>query len=200
MIRIHGIPRSRAFRNIWAAEEAGIAYEVVPTDFAGAKDPAQARLHANGKLPTLEDGALILQESLAINLHIAMKAGAPLMPAGDDMSRVLQWSFFAATECEPSMMRWAYNTVIRPPEQRIAAEVSAGIADLTPRLAELEAYLVGRAWLVGASFSIADCNLACVLYPGWRNGYDFSAAPGVKAWLERCFNRPAALRARATRE
>ena len=30
MLKIHGIARSRAFRCIWAAEEAGLAYEVIP--------------------------------------------------------------------------------------------------------------------------------------------------------------------------
>ncbi|MCX7371691.1 MAG: glutathione S-transferase family protein [Alphaproteobacteria bacterium] len=200
MLRIHGIPRSRALRNIWTAEEAGLAYEVVPTGFDAAKDPVLGHIHPAGKVPALEDGPLILQESLAINLHIAMKAGAPLMPQGDDLSRTLQWTMFAGTEAEPQIMAWAYNTYVRPPEQRNPAEAARGLSETLPRLAFVEAHLAGRDWLVGSAFSVADLNLASVYYGAWLNGFDFAASPRVKAWLDRCLTRPAAKAARALRE
>lgn len=200
MLRIHGIPRSRAFRNIWAALEARLPYEVVPTGFDDAKHPDRARIHPDGRVPALEDGTLVLRESLAINLHIAQKAGPPLMPQGDDGSRVFQWTLFAATEIEPAIMRWAYNTYIRAAEQRVPAEAQAGIAEIAPRLAVLEAHLAGRDWLIGSTFTAADLNLAGVLYGAWANRFDFSAYPRTKAWLDRCFERDAARAARAMRE
>jgi len=51
MLRIHGIPRSRAFRNIWTAEEAGLPYQLVRTGSDAAKDPALAHMHPAGKVP-----------------------------------------------------------------------------------------------------------------------------------------------------
>ncbi len=105
MLRIHGVPRSRAFRCIWAAEEARQPYEVVPVGFDGAtKTEAYGALNPNRTVPTLQDGDLVLFESLAINLHIAGKAGPPLMPppGGGDTARVLQWTLWAATEIEPT--------------------------------------------------------------------------------------------------
>ncbi|MBS7791859.1 glutathione S-transferase family protein [Roseococcus sp. SDR] len=201
MIRIHGTPKSRAFRCIWAAEEAGQPYEVVPTGFGpGIKSPAHLRVNPNGKIPAMEDGALVLFESLAINLHIAAKAGAPLMPAGDDASRALQWTLWAATEAEPAAMQWAYNTYIRPPEERDPGQAAAGAAGLNARLDVLEGQLGANPWLLGEAFTIADCNLGGVLYGAWANKFDFGGHTRVKAWLERCFNRPAALAARALRD
>jgi glutathione S-transferase len=201
MLRIHGIARSRAFRCIWAAEEAGLAYEVVPVGFGPGLAAAMAGINPNGKIPALEDGGLLLFESLAINLHIAGKAGAPLMPAGDDASRVLQWTLWAATEAEPAAMQWAYNTFIRPADQRDPALAAAGAEALAARLAVLEAHLArGGPWLLGAGFTIADCNLAGVLYGAAMNGFDFGPCPGVKAWLDACLTRPAALAARRQRE
>lgn len=200
MLKIHGIAKSRAFRCIWAAEEAGLAYEVIPVGFGPELKAAVAAVNPNGKIPALQDGELTLFESLAINLHIAAKAGAPLMPAGDDASRVLQWTLWAATEAEPAMMQWAYNTYIRPPEQRDAAQAKAGAEAAAQRLQVLEAHLAGRATLVGGGFTIADLNLAAVLYGAWLNGFDLAAFPKVKAWLDACLTRPAALAARKLRE
>jgi glutathione S-transferase len=113
---------------------------------------------------------------------------------------VLQWSLWAATEAEPHVMRWAYNAFLRPPADRIAAEAALGKEATDQRLAVLESELASRDYLVGNGFTIADLNLASVLYGAFMNGYDFSAFPKTKAWLARCLERPAAKRARAQRE
>lgn len=201
MLIIHGVPKSRAFRCLWAAEESGLPYENVPVGFGPEmRTGAFAALNPNAKIPALQDGALVLFESLAINLHIAAKAGAPLMPSGDDASRVLQWTLWAATEIEPNIMQWAYHTIMRPPEQRDPALAAAGAEAVRQRLKVLEGQLADRPFLLGQQFTIADCNLAGVLYGSWFNGFDYSASPRVKAWLDACLNRPAALRARKLRE
>ena len=201
MLKIHGIPRSRAFRCIWAAEEAGQPYEVVPLGFApGFKLERPLAINPNNKIPALEDGDLVLFESLAINLHIASKAGALLMPAGDDASRVMQWTLWTATEIEAHVMRWGYNTYLKPETERVASEAAAGKEALDLRLAVLESELAQRPFLVGQAFTVADVNLACVLYAPWANKYDLAPFPKVKAWLDTCLTRPAALRARKQRE
>ncbi|MFM7419356.1 MAG: glutathione S-transferase family protein [Alphaproteobacteria bacterium] len=201
MLKIHGIARSRAFRCIWAAEEAGLAYEVIPLGFVpGFKLERPLAINPNNKIPALEDGDLVLFESLAINLHIAGKVGAPLMPSGHDASRVLQWTLWAGTEAEPHVMRWAYNSYYPPPAVHNAAEAAQSKEALDQRLAVLEAALSGHDYLVGSGFTIADLNVAAVLYPPSMNGYDFAAFPKAKAWLARCLERPAAKRARAQRE
>ena len=200
MLKIHGLARSRAFRCIWTAEEAGLPYEVIPVAFGPELKTAMAAVNPNGKVPALQDGSLTLFESLAINLHIAGKAGARLMPAGDDGSRVLQWTLWAATEAEPAIMQWAYNTYIHPAEKRDAALAKAGAEAVAPRLAVLDQHLAGTGWLVGAGFTVADLNLASVLYGAWMNGFDFGPFPKVKAWLDACLTRPAALAARKQRE
>jgi len=201
MLIIHGVAKSRAFRCIWAAEEAGLPYEVVPIGFqAGFRLERPLPINPNNKIPALEDGGLVLFESLAINLHIARKAGAPLMPSGDDESRVLQWTLWAATEVEPHVMRWAYNAYLKPEAERVASEAAAGKEATDARLTVLEKELTQRPFLVGSAFTIADANLAAVLYGAWLNGYDLARFPKVKAWLDACLTRPAALRARKQRE
>lgn len=200
MIKLHGTPKSRNFRCIWAAEEASIPYEVVPVGLgAPTKSAAHLKVNPNGKVPAMEDGELVLFESLAINLHIAAKAGAPLSPSGDDYSRALQWTLWAATEVEPSVGQWAYNAYVRPPAERDPGQAAAGAAGVGARLDVLEGQLTAP-HLLGADFTIADCNLAAVLYGAWSNKFDFGGHPKAKAWLDRCFGRPAALAARRLRD
>ena len=200
MLRIHGIAKSRAFRCIWAAEESGLPYEIVPVGFGPEHKAAVTAVNPNGKIPALQDGELALFESLAINLHIAGRAGAPFMPSGDDASRVLQWTLWGATEVEPHAQQWAYNSYYLAPEARNPALAKAAAEALAQRLSVLERHLAGQRFLVGESFTVADCNLAALLYGSWLNGFDYGPFPKVKSWLDACLNRPAALRARKQRE
>jgi glutathione S-transferase len=200
-VTIYGIPKSRAFRCLWAAEEAGVPYTLAATDFTtGVKSPAFAAVNPNAKIPAMTDGRLTMWESLAINLHLVRKGRPDLIPAGDGLSQVEMWTLWVATEVEPHQMNWAYNTFLRPPEQRDAKLAEAGATALRARLDVLERVLDGRDHLLGPTFTAADLNAACVLYTAWFNKFDLSATPRVAAWLERCVTRPAALRARALRE
>jgi glutathione S-transferase len=201
MLTIYGVAHSRAFRCLWAAEEAGLAYESIPVAFGTeSRMPEFLAINPNGSVPVLRDGDLVLFESLAINLHIAALAGPPLLPTGADQARTLQWTLWAATEVEPNVMQWARHSVMLPEAQRDAALAAAGRAATDRRLAVLDAHLADRPFLLGAEFGIADCNLAGVLYGSWVRGYDLSATPRVAAWMERCMTRPAAMAARRLRE
>jgi glutathione S-transferase len=202
-VTIYGIPRSRAFRNLWAAEEAGLDYVLEPTDFVtGVKAPSFIALNPNAKIPALKDGDLVLWESLAMNLYIARKYGEGLWPATvEDEGRAFMWTLWTATELEPIQMQWAYNSFIRPPEQRDAALAAAGAEGMKKPFGVLETVLgSGGPFLLGKTFTIADLNVACVAYSAWFNKWDLSAFPKVKAWLETCLERPAAKRARNMRE
>lgn len=200
-VKIYGIPKSRAFRCLWAAEEAGVPYEMVATDFvSGVKSPSFAALNPNAKIPAMQDGDLVLWESLAINLHLIRKGKADLIPSGDGLSQVEMWTLWVATEVEPHQMQWAYNTFMRTPDQRDPKAADAGAAALRTRLEVLEGVLDGRDFLLGQKFTAADLNVACVLYGAWFNKFDLSHTPRVKAWIERCVTRPAALKARGMRE
>src|SRR5438067_11092241 len=78
MLKIYGIPRSRAFRTLWMAKELGLEYENIPIDFAndGTRTPEYLRINPNGHVPTIDDDGVILWESMAINLYLAKKYGS----------------------------------------------------------------------------------------------------------------------------
>src|SRR4051812_6726861 len=104
MLKIYGKPASRTFRVIWCANELGLDYEIVPIQSADGsmKSPEYLAINPNGKIPAMQDGDLVLWESIAINCHLARSHGKglwPDTPKGEALA--LQWSFWAVAEVEP---------------------------------------------------------------------------------------------------
>jgi glutathione S-transferase len=199
-LRIYGLPASRTFRCLWAAEEAGLAYENVPWSTKGPeiKEAAFLALNPNGTIPALADDGFNLFESLAINFYLARKSGRLLPADARGEALVLQWTLWAATECEPHIGNWYYHTQMLPPAERRPEVAADAVARLPKRLQILEDALAGRDTLVGGEFTLADLNVVAVLFRAPQFGLD--AYPRVKAWHARCLARPAAQRAIAMRE
>ena len=195
-LKIYGIGASRAFRNLWMAEELGLDYELVPTSWTdgGCHTPAFLKLNPNGHVPVIDDDGVIVWESLAINLHLARKHGGSLAPKTlAEEAHVLQWSFWAATEVERSIGIWGYNRFVLAPEQRDEKLAVEAEQQLKKPLAVLDGVLAATPHLVGDRFTVADLNVAAVLYRALK--MDLSATPRLAAWLAEQFERPAALKA-----
>lgn len=202
-LKIHGVARSRAIRTLWMAEELDIPYEHVPVGFGpdGCRSPAFMALNPNGHIPAIEDDGVVIVESLAINLHLARKFGGPLSPkdvAEDGL--MTMWGFWAATEVEPHAVQAMYNRIFYPVEERSERDVTAALKALEAPMAVLDGALAaGGGYLVGKRFTVADLNMACVLFY-LRVAPEFMAKfPAVKALYDAAMARPAALRAFAMR-
>jgi glutathione S-transferase len=145
----------------WALEEAGAPYEyVVMTKENGLLDEHRSR-HPLGRVPVFEvdEGSLI--ESAAICLHIAdLHPEAGLIPAPGTYARgeVYQWSFFAMTEIEPSMLR--YYAAREGTDAEATAKAAARRDKAMNVLADA---LGGHEYLVDDTFSIADVVTGGVL-------------------------------------
>jgi glutathione S-transferase len=198
MIKLYGIPMSRALRSLWALEEIGVEYEHVPVNFlTDAKKPEYLKINPNGRIPALVDGGLTLFESMAINLYLAKKYDGGLQPKSlEDEARAVQWSFWGMSEIEPHLLKVLMHRVLLPQDQRSASEAEAGVTALQAPLRVLEGALASRSHLLGESFTIADLNVASVLSWASLVGLDLSSFPRVKAWFGACLSRPAFARAR----
>jgi glutathione S-transferase len=201
-LTIHGVARSRATRNLWAAEELGLAYTHDPVGFGpdGCRSAAYMAINPNGHIPSLSDGGLVLWESLAINLYLAKKAGGPLAAAtlAED-GLATMWSFWAAGEVEPNAITVVYSRVVLPPEERDEAKIPPALAAVEARLAVLNAHLSKHCHRIGGRFTIADLNVCCVLFY-LRVVPEFLARfPAVKTYYDAATERPAFKRAFALR-
>jgi len=197
MIKLYGVPASRAFRSLWALEEIGVEYELVTTNFIDdVKKPEYLAINPNGHIPALVDGEVKLFESMAINLYLARKYDGGLQPKTlEDEARAVQWSFWGMTETEPPVMQMIRHRIMLPEDQRDESEAQAGQEALAKPFGVLDGVLADREYLLGGAFSIADLNVASVLSMGNFVRMDVSGFPKAKSWLEACLSRPAVPRA-----
>jgi glutathione S-transferase len=178
-------------------EELELEYEHIPTNFMGeSREPDFLAINPNGHIPALIDGETTLWESLAINLYLAEKYGPQFWPETvEDRGHAIQWSFWAITETEKSVVELLFHSVILPEEQRDPGMVSTALQQLEAPFTVLNHALVDREFLVGDHFGVADLNVAAVLAWCAPGGVDFSSFPELDKWLSASLARPAAKRA-----
>jgi len=206
-LRIYGIARTRAFRALWIAEELGLSYEHLPIEIgdAGAGSPEFRKINPNGRLPFIEDDGFVLFESLAITFYLSKKhSDGKLYPATlEAEARAWQWSFWAIAEVDRGVNIWSLHAVRLPEAERDAAKREDALRGIAKAFRILDTAVAQQPYLLGDAFTIADLNVAAVI--SRAVDMDLSAVPNLKAWLIRCFERPAAqkvlaLKAKADRE
>jgi glutathione S-transferase len=197
-MKLYGTPVSRALRSIWAAEEVGVDYEFVSTSFREeSKTPEYLAINPNGRIPALEDGDLVLFESMAINLYLAKTYGGKLYPSdAQDEARAIQWTIWGMTELEPYLIPIFWHKMFLPEDKRDPAVVANAEAAVERPLAVLDAHVSDREYLLGGDFTIADLNLAGALTTAHFSNFDISKFENVARWMSRCTGRPSFARVR----
>jgi glutathione S-transferase len=202
-LKIYGTPRSNTIRPLWLVHELGIKYELIEVTpgAEGSRKPDFLRLNPNGRVPCIDDGGLILWESLAINLYLAKKHGGPLAPANlVEEGRMLQWGFWSAIEIEQPATTVLYHGALLPPEQRDPTAVKTALETLEASLRVLEdALKAGGGYLVGRRFTVADLNAICCVFYLRSAPSALDSKPAVRSWYEAGMARPAKCAAFALR-
>ena len=189
--RGRGLARDTRVR--WALEEAGQPYLVRLVSFDELKQPAHLALHPFGKIPTYEEGNLVLFETGAIVLHLADRRAGLLPSDADARARAVTWMFAALNTVEPPILEFA-NARLLESDKSWAKErmplvmdrVRIPLNQLTARLGEAE-------WLYGA-FSAGDLMMVSVLQRLRPSGF-LEEFPTLAAYVARGEARPAYQRA-----
>jgi glutathione S-transferase len=198
MITLYGAMASRAHRVVWMLKELALPFRHVPTHFqdGSTRAPEFLAINPNGRVPVIDDGGLVLFESLAINLHLARKyGGPPLDIAARDAaeeSLATQWSFWVVTEVEKPLLLASANRKLFAEGQREDEEAQMALAKLDRPLRVLDAHLATRQHVLGERFTVADLNVATVMDLAPQCGISLAAWPHVQTWHQRCLARPAA--------
>jgi len=192
-MKLYWCPRTRSLRALWMLEEAGAAYERVLVDIHGGqqKDPAFLALSPMGKVPVLQQGAIVIADSSAICGWLADRmpeAGLAPPLNHTDRGRYLQWLMFSGGYIEPALAEklggWTPNTIAH------------AWGDYSRVMATLDAGLDSGPWLLGQQFSAADVVVGSALRWGVMFGM-IEATPVRTAYVSRCEARPAFQRALA---
>jgi glutathione S-transferase len=176
------------------AQELGLDHEHLPIEIgeAGARAPEFLALNPNGRLPFIVDDDFVLFESLAITLYLAKKHSyGKLYPAAlQGEAHAWQWSFWAIAEVDRGVNIWSLHALRLPPAERDAQKRDEALAVLAAPFRVLDAAVAKRPYLLGDDFTVADLNVAAVI--SRAVDMDLAAVPHLKAWLDRCLDRPAA--------
>ncbi|MDP2239965.1 MAG: glutathione S-transferase family protein [Burkholderiales bacterium] len=201
MLRIYGSANSRALRVIWMAGELGIPYEHkdwLPRS-PETLTPEFHALNPNYRVPVIDDDGFILSESMAINFYLAKKHKSPLLPADlKHEALALQWSLWETDRLDRQIVNYVRHVKALPEAERKPAVAEAAWKEIVPAFDALEAALKKSEWLAGPAFSVGDLNVASALYRALV--IDLGKWPHMQAWFNRCWARPAAVKARAMRE
>jgi glutathione S-transferase len=201
MLRIYGSAKSRTVRVLWMVGELGLTYD--HKDWLPrapeTKTPEYRALNANGRVPTIDDDGFILTESMAINLYLSKKHKSALYPADPGHEALAwQWSLWETDRLDRQLVNYVRHTKEYPEAQRKPEIAEEMWKEVTASFDVLEGALTKSEWLAGPSFSVGDLNVAAALLRALT--LDIAKWPKMKTWLTRCWERPAAKKARAMRE
>lgn len=162
-------------------EELKLPYERVDVgrQFNNTQTPEYLAKNPNAKVPTLEDGDLVIWESNTILRYLATKAKSPLYPTDParrtQVERWMDWQLAALNGPYLYMFREAKLE----PDKR-GADFAAQLKDFGAQLAILDKSM-GR-HVAGDEFTIADICLAPIVARCLRFGVELPALPKLKAW------------------
>jgi len=197
-LKIYGTAASRAARPLWVAQELGLAYEHIPLPYLGGatRTPEFLKVNPNGRIPVVDDGGVLVWESMACTLYLAerfMSQGGLSLAAQTHAERadILRWSFWVVTEVEKEALLFLMHRFLMPAERRKPQLAEDAIKHLNGPLFILNQHLQTRPWLAGERFTVADICVASVV--AWVAGASdlMAQCPQVSEWLQRCLARPA---------
>ena len=197
MLRIHNFPRgARGIRAAWVCEELGLTYEAVAVTFPPGD--VYRTLNPLGTVPFLQDGAVAINESVAMMLYLAGRYGAGLLlPLPDDPAHadVLRWSVFGEASLGGSLNPLLAARYGAPQEMKRNWSVLRLEERVGQYLAYVESHLGDRPFLVGEALTLADNSVVTALQT-WEGGLGGRLSAALSAWRDRHVARPTYQRAR----
>jgi glutathione S-transferase len=186
-----GLARDTRVR--WALEEVGQPYEVRLVSFRALKEPAHLALHPFGRIPTYEEGELVLFETGAIVFHLAEHHAGLLPDDANARARAIAWMFAALNTVEPPILELANARLLESDKPWHAERLPAVKDRVRVPLNQLSVRLGDADWLDGA-FSAGDLLMVSVLLRLRSSGL-LDEFPKLAAYVARGEARPAYKRA-----
>ncbi len=173
-----------------ALREGGCAFELVKTDILSKQTGEGGdflAVNPKGYVPALmlDDGDVVT-EVVAVLLYLAdLNPAAGLAPANGTRERIrlVEWLSFVTAE-----LHKGFGPLFKP---ELTAEArKAALGSLSSRLDYLDSHLIGRHYLLGDAFSIADAYAFTIINWSGLFAVDLSHWPAIQAFQARVSERP----------
>ena len=194
MIKLWYAPLTRSIRVLWLLEELGVSYELERVEFKVPSSRFFVQDTPTGKLPTIEDGSLVLCESGAIVEYLVECYGEGRLapPRGTpERGRYLQWIHMAEGTVFPPVGILVWLSRYRTDGDEYASLQEATRARAEAGIQFVENELSSGQYLLGDDFSAADVMMGFSLVAARFMDVIDDRYPAVQAYLSRLEQRPA---------
>ena len=194
MITFYYAPGACSLASHIALEESGVEFTAMPVNFSGQEQRSDKFLSLNpkGRVPVLVTGEGVLTENPALLLYIAMlEPKAKLAPLDDAYQLAKMQAFNAYLSSTVHVahahgrrgVRWADEASSLEDMKRKVPETMTACFQLIE-----DDYLTGP-WVLGESYSVADCYLFTLASWLKADGVDPALFPRVADHSKRMYER-----------
>lgn len=198
MITVWGGQTSRSIRAVWLLEEMGLPYDLRHVDMLSAeKDAAWLAVNPGDFLPAIEDGDVVMVESVAIMEYLMGRYGpTPLQPSPDDPAFPGYQQFLHMGEAGLAtlIMVPLVSGFIAPEAERDNWGARWARECVERRLLLVRRQLARAPYMAGDAFTAADISVTYALNLG-ANHAGFVLTDAERAYLARTTGRDAYQRA-----
>jgi glutathione S-transferase len=187
------LPSGNGYKVRLVLKQLGIPYRLVEVDIKKGLTRTSEFLtkNPNGRIPVLEiNGQGFLSESHAIIWYLA--ENSRLVPT-DRLQRaqLWQWLCFEQYNLEPNIGTvrfWLHS--LGKTEAELGEKLKEKVDKGYQALEVLEKGLVGRHFLVGDQYSLADISLYAYTHVAEEGRFSLTSFPAIRAWLGRVVAQP----------
>lgn len=196
MLRVWGRTNSINVQKVmWAVDELAIEHERLDAGgaFGGLDTPAYGKLNPNRRIPTIEDGDVVVWESNAIVRYLAARYGIGTLWPEDVGIRSIadRWMDWQLTTLQLEMHPIFWGLVRTPEAQRDRAGISAAVEAIKPLWHLLDEHMADRHYIAGSDFTMGDIPLGCAFWRYTNLDIDRPSLPNLQIWFGRLKQRPA---------
>jgi len=197
MLKVWGRKNSSNVRKVlWCAEELQLPYQAIDAGGAfGLVNEAQYRSkNPNGRVPMIEDGALVLWESNAIVRYLcAQYGGESTWFNADPAARASadKWMDWTTSSLADPFKPLFWGVLRTPPEQQDWVQINAALKAVVDVLSVADQALAHQPYLSGSELGMGDIPLGSFIYAWFEMPIERPPMPHLYAWYQRLQSRPA---------
>ena len=194
MLKLWGRANSiNVMKVLWCLDEIGVDYERVDAgmQFGVVNEDYYAGLNPNRKVPTLQDGDLVLWESNVIVRYLCEKYALGSLCPADPGARALseQWMDWQQTSIHPDVTYIFWGAVRNSPDHMDPKRIEAAMKNLNAMWSMLDAHLGERQFVAGDALTMGDIPIGCAAWRWFNLDIDRPEVPNVTTWHERLTQR-----------